>query len=332
MLGVALGEAMTTAAQAGLTLNMVCGTGSPNAVAIDANTTTVHVEFWANVTGTNETTTDDGLNGFYASFYTTKYTDTTNKYALSKGNLSWTRGPDMTAVKWPGLATQDPVQKDLDLDGDLDLGSTIISLAANWMGVDAGVNQNPPPFYPYVLGLQHLGTVVYTQSSFNPSSHGVTQIYAKNRRTTTTFVEMDGVEKTVAQDTANSLRATLYVTGTADAGPDQFFVTAPDQITLTGAGSVGSMNHWIWDISLDGGTTWNRLADSSTDTLTLPWSQLGITRESVFPVPVHLTTEYTGAGILNDNISTDTILITPEPATLSLLAVGGLLALRRRRK
>ena len=326
---------MTTTAQAGLTLDILSGTPG-NAVAINSGTTTVSVDFWANVTGTNGTTTDDGLNGFLAAFLSTKNVPTNTAFTLSKGNLTFTAGPDLTHFPGSGSTSgSNPVaQADLDLDGDKDLGATSQSNPAGWFSADGGTGTGPGGLN-YVSGPQHLGSIVYTQTAFDSTSHGITQIFAKTQKNATTFIEMDGVLKSQAID-STSQRVTLYATGAADAGPDQSFALAPGSVTLTGSASVGSMNHWIWAVSLDGGTTFNPLTDSLTDTVTLPWATFGIGSPSG-NYTVRLTTEYTGVGIPSDNASTDTMLlqfqVVPEPGTMAFMAVSGVaLAWFRRRR
>ena len=341
---VAVVALVAGSASAGLTVDIVSGTYDAShtgtnggSVAINSGTTSVTLAFWANVTGTNGATSDDGLNGFLASFYSTKSVATNAPYTLSKGNLGWSSLSDLSKFNGSGTAT--PVQKDLDLDGDLDLGATSLSIPTGWFSADGGTGGGPGGL-TYYSGPQHFGTLTYTQTAFDSGSRGITQIYAKTQKAASTVYEQDGVVKS-AIDSANTQRVTLYAVSVPDAGSDQNAVvgTLPSSISLNGSASTGSMNEFIWEIFRDGG--WHLLSDGAIDNVNLPWATLGLDIHAAGDFPIRLTTKYTGAGINaaggngTDNSNSDQFLlqITPEPGTALFLVLGGMgMAWFRRRK
>lgn len=144
-------------------------------------------------------------------------------------------------------------------------------------------------------------------------------------QTTGTLSSSSGLERTIASNgsfTDGSLAATTWVLGTSGSqvylnglgsGPDRTIIGAP-----AGSGAYDNANS-----SIAGNGPHNPfLALSATFTLNMP----GVTADST----VTATTFQFGTG--SDTVPSFPGPNTPEPATMSLLLVGGVAALLRRRK
>ena len=186
------------------------------------------------------------------------------------------------------------MRADLDGDSDLDRGATGPS-SDNWGGVNADVvtynnidgdgnavldtdgNQ-----VQTLLKLYSTTTSVKfglvnmvrnsTQTAGSVSAHGVTQIYMVGKVAESDWME-NGVDNDNGTPTTGS-KLTLYRTASAHNGSAATQTISPTQtgtLNMTST-SVGSMNHWLWKIKLDGSAdAWQTLygVDSATAQLTI---------------------------------------------------------------
>lgn len=278
------------------------GPGGAQAIPITSPTQVITMQLWATVTNGNGNPADDGLWKFYSSFLS-------SANGLVKGDLSnaWAPGTPFNAGSGASLGTA----QDLDGDGDKDIGS----------------NNDPdpaPPFFQaraaamvtgaaefYVLDLTFTGTA---WSGSNP--HGTTTIEARGRNNATANLwKEDNVNKSGVAKTGK--KVVLYRPAEADAGADIVLNPGEDAL-LNGSASIGTIDEWAW--SIDG------IPLGVGETLPVTFDGLlALVGYGPHTVELATTSEYTS------DTDTMTLTLLPEPATLALVGLGLVAALRRRR-
>jgi len=281
-----------------------------------------------------------------------------------------------------GKATHQPTQQLIDGDTDLDLGCTG-ALAYNDPGVPVG---NPPalPVPPYTgyWGGYDLGQsptyspidsdgnstgpdvflnywsplntpVKFAVSqakhgiySADPMGHGITQIYMVGKVAESCWRENGVVTTDGTPSTGGAL--TLYQVATAHNTSLEMSVNLTSSGLLNGTTSVGTMDHWIWQIRKHlSADPWVTVADVGSDTVALTLAMLqtalGTDPSKFGDYDIQLITKYASAvvlpngpnGLPNGSTGTEQTLLhyTPEPGTMLFLAAGsaGLAFIRRRR-
>jgi hypothetical protein len=115
---------------------------------------------------------------------------------------------------------------------------------------------------------------------------------------------------------------TLYRPADAEAGAN-ITIGEGESKTLDGSASIGTISTWTWDIFKGG--VW--VPFGTGETLGITFAGLGL------PEGDYLVQLTTNSAFTSD---TDTMTLhvdaVPEPATMALLALGGITALVRRRR
>jgi len=280
-----------------------------------------------------------------------------------------------------GTATTVPTQQDCDGDGDLDQGCTG-PLAYNAPGKAVG----DPPYIPVPPYTGYWGGYDTNQTTYTPldsdgvatgepsvtltyfttsnsmrlanitasrtpytgeaMGHGVTQIYAVGKPTENAWKENGVVNNNGAPTSGGAL--TLYMVATSHNTSLEMTINQTSSGLLNGTTSVGTMDHWIWQIRKHGtADPWVTVADVDTDTVALTLAALqaalGSDPSMFGNYDIQLMTKYASAvvlpdgpnGLPNGSTGTEQTLLhyTPEPGTMLFLAAGsaGLAFIRRRR-
>jgi len=159
-------------ANAGIVFQLTTATGNNTMGATSLNVTNdaaFNLDVWATVTGTDGSSTNDGLQIANLNF---KSQDT----GQIKGDFNALTSP---TSPWNANGSSAGTQQNLDLDADLDLGSTNTALASGWWIARAGQVQTSADgkfklgtiqFDPSALGT---GTATDLTVSFRNSANGV---------------------------------------------------------------------------------------------------------------------------------------------------------------
>ena len=294
--------------------------GSTDVVAVSSPSAVVNSEFWAVVNGT----TNDYVNNFAASVYSA--TGPGGGPGIIYGDMALTFSSAFMASRLyspnPGLCYAGTSQN-LDADGDNDIGSTnSANVLSGWIFPAADTTGAPSPL--------DVGQVTFTGTGWVAGSHGVTKLFVvSDPNPNATGYIKDGVGGTTTAATGRVV--TLYRPATAVIGPTaedgyKFHIGVGDMTKiLGGTGSTGTIKTWQWVID---GIPTNLTGD--TPTLTLAYLvdtlHLGV---AMYSIVLNLTSDY-------ETITSDSGIFmidsVPEPATLALLAFGGLAMLARRRR
>jgi hypothetical protein len=268
-----------------------------------------------------------------------------------------------------GTATNPPTAGDLDADGDNDLGTTGTQAqngSAFWGAVDASQKtydkynpdgtpaggQDIASYFGTSGGnftkTVQLGTLTINRNNYSsqPYGHGITQIFMVGKSTESDWYD-NGAEVFSGTPTQGS-KLTLYQTGSAVNGSlSQVDINvATPSGSLVGAGSLGSMNDWKWQVRPHAGGAWQDLADAgNNDTYVLTMAYLAsLNGGAGLPFGLYdlqLVTSWDPngvggmgiSGIPNSTSGMTLLNYTPEPGTMLFLAAGsaGLAFIRRRR-
>jgi hypothetical protein len=353
---LALVGTVATSASAELVLDAYkSGTTSTTLIPITAATNTVAIDLWFTVNGTDGDPSNDGYNKIFFNMYTSNNLvggltniDYRNNQSQT-GGFSWNvaGGIPFGNNSYRGTPT------DLDGDGDLDLGNTDNQSSTDWVCSDWGnrteVDANNKQVFTFNFSQEILesntrkmATIQLSRSAYSAQAmgHGITQIYAVGKVSAIDNIIMidgnsvDGLTpQTGSKVTLYEVAAAALVGGETTVGPDSGLAT------LDGTPSVGTMNHFLWQVRKQGDTgAWTDLLG---DALTLGVDYAGLTALGLTQgdYDVRMTSTYLGDVVLpGDNASTSTtpleLHLLPEPGTL-LLLIGGSAAMgwfRRRNK
>jgi len=286
-------------------------------VAVTSSGAVVTSLIQARVVGTDGDTTNDYIGNFVAAFYSTNG-------GLIKGDLSLAFTPiasiPFTAFRQNGTA------QNLDGDGDKDLGSTDNSTTTGW------VVESQAPGFVYA-NTAYGGRLTFTGTSWGPAIHGVTQIWAVGQvGTLTSYWSEDdttggGAPPTTFGTIKTGTMVTLYRPAAAVVGPTLNITPGNQSGNLGGTGSTGTIKTWEWVIN--GVPRGTLTGDTPLVTLAtlMSWG-LGDLDGETYPVALNLTSDYETIAQGTGSI----FVQTPEPATLALLAFGGLAMIARRRR
>jgi hypothetical protein len=342
------GALLATSASGALTLDLRNGAvGNPAAVEYTGVGQVITLNLWATVTGADAVPTNDGLWKFYTSIRS-------SNGGLAKGTLAksgksgWVVG---TAFNLGSGATVGTFV-DLDGDGDLDVGSNNSNDALNWMQGRAGVMQATVEYQrtaPY--NSWAIANYTFTATGAGPDPHGVTKLYLTPRVSNDNLWNEDGYiwegedayppfdpinDWTAGSDRMGTPLAgqyvTLYIHATAVApgGGGTVEALLGENLTLNAGASTGSMNNYQWD--LDGDNDWDLTTNNPLTVI--PWADLvgkyGLMAGGLYNA--RLRTAWEESPPVTESTAMFPLHLTPEPATMALLGIGGLLTLIRRRK
>ncbi|HUU82586.1 MAG TPA: PEP-CTERM sorting domain-containing protein [Phycisphaerae bacterium] len=340
VLGLALVSLMATSAYAranggyidvtkhGETAASVYNGTANTTVAVTNLTDTVTLDVWATIVGTTPQIT-----GFSAAFYSSAdaalpswdpgtgvITPVNNNAGLLKANLSLTYAADdyLSATRDVGTS------QDLDGDGDLDLGRNSSIGTADFVNNAAGSPLGAGPA-PNIFDPMHIGTLTVTGIGVGNNKHGVTKIFAWGKPGMDSHWYIDGTP--YDQQISTGLIVTIYQTATAVVGPTLTLGEATPSGLLGGTGSTGTIGTWEWII---GGITTGLTGDFPNVSWEYCVDTLGLAPDATYGVTLNLGSAYEtgitpGTGFI-------TLELTPEPATLALMAFGALAMLSRRRR
>ena len=315
--GVLFGALLISSASGALTLDLING---GKFVPVSVGTEVVTLNVWATTGNLDGNAANDGISRLYAAFYS-------SNGGLIKGNMSLAFTPtnplnnnleNIGGVPTPAVGAM----ADLDGDGDLDVGSTVVAVATGWTLAKAATGM-------YVVGPVNFATLTFTSTGWNAADlHGVTEIWGIGRPSSVNNSwKEDGVSKTGMILTGEKI--VLYRPA-APAGQG-FTINPGESKTFDGSASVGSVNQYSWDFNGDGIF---EVLDSLIPTAGVTFDYL--TGTLGLAAGDHLATLRTsylyGTEVINGATVPVGFTILPEPATLALLGIGGLITLIRRRR
>lgn len=324
VLGLALVLASTAlAVTPPVTLDM--RNGATNVVAVTDPNAVVSGEFWAVVTGANGTSSDDRINNFMASIYSTS----SLSGGIINGNLTFAFSDAFnSSVLYDDTFSYPGTSQDLNGDGNKDVGSTNnVDVLSGWIYPNA-VLTGPVASSLLVPPGFDIGTATFTGTSWVAGSHGVTQLYVvSSTNPNGTGYKVDSVGGSIPATTGTEV--TLYRPATAVVGPALTIGVGDPTKILGGTGSTGTFDtsNYKWYIN---GILTDLTGDTPTVTLDYLVNGLGL-GVGTWGVELDLSSIYQPGGITPGEGSIQ-ILSTPEPATLALLAFGGLAMISRRRR
>ncbi len=336
------GALLATSASGALTLDLRNAAGGPANIEYTGGAQVVNLELWATVTGADANTLNDGLWKFYTSIRSSNGGLVQGTLAKATGKSPWMSGTPFNL----GSGATPGTQVDLDGDGDLDIGSNNDADANNWMLARSA------SMYGTVESGGMFGVVKYTftATGAGPNPHGVTKLYLTPRAGNDTLWNEDGyiwwddpaagapylaTDWAAGHDRMGTPLAgqyvTLYVHATAVApGGGMIEVVQGQNLTLDASASTGSINTYQWD--LDGDLDWDLTTNNPLTVV--PWADLvglyGLVAGGNYNAILRTAWEESPA--VTENEVGFTLHLTPEPATMALLGIGGLLTLIRRRK
>jgi hypothetical protein len=341
----------TSMASANLVLDTVQKGTTNTLINISAATNTVGIDLFFTVNGTDGDPTNDGYNKIFFDLYSSNNTTgglTKIDYRVTgqTNAFVWGLGIPLGNNSFRGFLA------DLDGDGDLDLGNTDNQSSTGWVCSDWGnrteVDANNKQVFTFnysqeILGINtsKLASIQLTRSAYSAQAmgHGITQIYAVGKVSAIdNIIMIDGNSVDgLAPETGS--KVTLYQTAEAALVGGELTVDQTNGATLDGTPSIGTMNQFLWQVRKHGTSdSWMTLTgiDSlSADVTYAGLKALGLQDNTDYDV--QLTTTYLGEVVLpGNNASTSTtpleLHLLPEPATLSLLGIGTLTFLLRRKK
>lgn len=341
---VAVGCVLTSSAYANLVTDLRLA-GGGTTVEITSATQVVEVQFWAHIQ--NGTTSNSGLTKIYANFQSSG--------GLINGGLTDAWGPDAGSAGTgfrTGVATLGPAL-DFNGDGNMDIGALSTNTdSSKFYLAKAAVN---------VSGLDfNLATVTFTGTSWGTNTHGITVLEAGTQaKYLTSLWKEDGVNKgsSAGQWPGQGQKIILYKRAVAvvkdalgvpvdamhpivldDKDPSSSVNASAE---VKGTSSTGSINWWGWDFNHDGTDELTGTGNSDTlalATLTydyaakiLSWGTGQLTNMDKGSYTAKLTVAYTGSTVTSGSQEFP-LTLSPEPATVALLAMGGLVLVARRRR
>ncbi|MCX5685587.1 MAG: PEP-CTERM sorting domain-containing protein [Planctomycetota bacterium] len=239
-------------------------------------------------------------------------------------------------------------QQDLNGDGNKDVGSTDLSTATSgWMRGELSSGFATPQTSANGFNLFRM-TYTGTTGWVSTNPHGVTVVSAVNaaKQGWTAWYEDGAVAGggggSGSEDPLTGKTVTLYRADTASLDKASLTIDGTAAVGLDGGTSVGSINKWKWDLNGDG--TFEVVGDSASSlsltydpvTGTLHWTGNGVSgQEHVdagdYTVKLRTMWDKGDGTALTSSDKTAAMTLLPEPATMALLGLGALAAIRRRR-
>jgi hypothetical protein len=315
--------------------------GGGTTYEITSGTAVVELQFWARI----ENTSGAKLAKVYAAFRSSG--------GLINGDLSDAWGPDAGAAGAgfrTGTATLGTVVDlpsplgSTNLDGNKDIGGLSDSSSTGWYSARSTTMVTGADF--------NLATVTFTGASWGTNTHGITLLEAipQKKALTSSWYE-GGATHGTTDYPVQGQTITLYKKAVAvvkDALGNVLDGThglTLDQLnpsgTLSGKDSTGSINSWKWDFNNDGTTDLTGTGDVGAlalATLTydpnskkLTWAGGELSLEQGVYMS-KLTVEYKTSPAITTGSQQIPLTLLPEPATMALLGLGGLLIAARRRR
>jgi hypothetical protein len=330
MLAASVGVLLAGAAQAAPLLSVDVRSAGVGGVAIPVlNPTQVisTLELWGSVTGGTGGTANEGLWKVVCYVTSKNYNG-----GVLLGTLTdaWASPPPDWYNGGAGGTFNGQNGYDLDSDTDVDLGYNIDTTSADqakWIIARAGSMQTAATvdYAAYKLLTMEMAGMAW--ASANP--HGYTVIEATPRAVAAVqLFKVDGVSKTGA---SAGTSVTLFRPDEAHAGPPvQLDKSLPGM--LDGSASLGTISLWSWDIDGDGsadvfGPNVKQVALTyDPETKVLSWG----TGQKLLDPGEYLAKLHVESPWTNSDSGTKLTLL-PEPATMALLGLGGLLVAVRRR-